>query len=328
MAIGRQYLALGFLVITLAAPVAAFAQSQGRVPSIGLLMPESPSVEAPRVDALRAGLREYGYVERKNIGVEIRSADGSYDRLPALAAQLVADKVDVIVVFGTKAISAAMHATATIPIVDPVMGDPVAFGAASTLARPGGNVTGSVQFSPEAGAKRLELLKQAFPRVARVAVLVNPRNAGSSLQLQTMRATAGALKLDLQVLEVDDAAGLGPAFSTIAQGRFDALVVPTDSLFRANAVDIARRVAMQKLPSIGSREFAVAGGLMGYGPDANELYRHAAYFVDRILKGARPADLPIERATKLDFVINLKAAGAAGITIPDAMLVRANEVIR
>jgi putative ABC transport system substrate-binding protein len=328
MAIGRRHFLLAFLVVVLAAAPVVFARAQGRSPKIGLLMPETPSVEAPRIDALRKGLSEYGYVERKNIGLEIRSADGNYDRLPALAAELVAGKVDVIVVFGTKAISAAMQATATIPIVDPVMGDPVAFGVANTLARPGGNVTGSVQFSPEAGAKRLEFLKQAFPRVTRVAVLINPANAGSSLQLQTMRATAGALKLDLQALEVHDAAELAPAFSTIAQGHFDAIVVPTDSLFRANAVDIANRVAMQKLPSIGSREFAVAGGLMGYGPDANELYRHAAYFVDRILKGAKPDDLPIERATKLDLVINLKAASAAGITIPESMLVRANEVIR
>ena len=328
MAIDRQPLSLVLLVVTLAATAASFAQAQARNPKIGLLMPETLAVEAPRIDALRAGLGEYGYVERKSFALEIRSADGNYERLPGLAAELVAEKVDVIVVFGTKAVTAAMRATANIPIVDPVMGDPVAFGAANTLARPGGNVTGSVQFSPEAGAKRLEFLKQAFPRVTRVAVLINPANAGSPLQLQTMRATARALKLDLEAQEVRSAAELAPAFSKIAQGRFDAIVVPTDSLFRANADDIAHRVAMQKLPSIGSREFAVAGGLMGYGPDANDLYRHAAYFVDRILRGAKPGELPIERATKLDLVINLKAASAAGITVPESMLVRANEVIR
>jgi putative ABC transport system substrate-binding protein len=328
MVIGRRHFVLSLLVAGLAAPLAPFAQSQATIPLIGLLMPESLSVEAPRIDAVRSGLREYGYIERKNIAFEIRSADGHYDRLPGLAAELVAGKVDVIVVFGTKAIAAAMQATTTIPIVDPVMGDPVAYGAASSLARPGGNVTGSVQFSPEAGAKRLEFLKQAFPHVTRVAVLINPANAGSALQLKTMRATAGALKLDLEALEVRNAGELAAAFSSITQGRFDAIVVPTDSLFRANVDDIAHRVALQKLPSIGSREFAVAGGLMGYGPDANELYRHAAYFVDRILKGASPAELPIERATKLDLVINLKAAAAAGIVVPESMLVRANDVIR
>ena len=328
MPLRSQHFALAFLFVTVCAPLAASAQAREKVFRIGLLMPETASVEAQRIDAFRKGMAEYGYAEGKNISLEIRSADGNYDRLPAMAADLVARKVDVIVVFGTKAISAAMHATATIPIVDPVMGDPVAFGAANSLARPGGNVTGSVQFSPEAGAKRLEFLKQAFPHVTRVAVLINPANAGSALQLQTMRATAVALKLDLQALEVHGASDLARAFSRIAQGHFDAIVVPTDSLFRANVADIADRVAMQKLPSIGSREFAVAGGLMGYGPDANDLYRHAAYFVDRIIKGATPAELPIERATKLDLVINLKAAATAGITIPESMLVRANEVIR
>ena len=308
-------------------PLVARAQQPAK-PVLGFVNVASAKNFARPLSAFLEGLSEPGYVDGRNVVIEYRWAEGANDQLPSLVADLIQRKVSVIAATSTPAAIVAKAATTTIPIVDPVMGDPVAFGAASTLARPGRNVTGSVQFSPEAGAKRLEFLKQAFPRVTRVAVLINPANAGSSLQLHTMRATAAALKLDLEAKEVRSAAELAPTFSKIAQGRFDAIVVPTDSLFRASVDDIARRVAMQKLPSIGSREFAVAGGLMGYGPNANELYRHAAYFVDRILRGAKPGELPIERATKLDLVVNLRAASAAGITVPESMLVRATEVIR
>jgi putative ABC transport system substrate-binding protein len=326
--IARRHFVFALAVTALAAPLASLAQHSGKVPRIGLLIPETPSVEASRVEALRAGLRDHGYVEGKSIAIELRSADGNYDRLPELAVELTKLKVDVIVAFGSKAVSAAMRATTTIPIVDPVMGDPVAAGLSSSLARPGGNVTGSVQFSPEAGAKRLELLKEAVARTARIAVLLNPANPGSPLQLQAMRATANALKLELQAVEVRNAKELGPTFAAIEQGRIEAIIVPTDTLFRANAIEIADRAASLRLPSAGSKEFAAAGGLIGYGPDAVELYRHAAYFVDRIIKGAKPDDLPIEQATKLDLVINLKTAKAIGITIPPSLLVRANDVIR
>jgi putative tryptophan/tyrosine transport system substrate-binding protein len=208
------------------------------------------------------------------------------------------------------------------------MGDPVAAGLSSSLSRPGGNITGSIQFSREAGAKRLEFLKEAVPRITRVAVLINPANPGSPLQLQNMRATANALNLELKVLEVQNAKGLVATFAAIEVARVDAIVVPTDSLFRANAAEIADRATRLRLPSAGSKEFAPVGGMIGYGPDAAELYRHAAYFADRILKGAKPDDLPIEQATKLDLVINLKTAKALGTTIPQSLLVRANEVIQ
>jgi putative ABC transport system substrate-binding protein len=316
------------VVTALAVAAASVAQPQSKMPHVGLLIPERLSVEASRIDALRLGLREHGYVEGKSIVLDIRSAEGHPDRLPDLAQDLAMRRVDVIVVFGSKSVSAAMRATTTIPIVDPVMGDPVAFGLADSLARPGRNVTGSVQFSPEAGAKRLELLKEAFPRVARVAVLVNPANPGTPIQVQHLRATASALKVDLEVLEVRDAKQLEATFSWLEKNRIEALIVPTDSLFRANVTEIAHWTASRKLPAIGSREFAVAGGLMGYGPDANELYRHAADFVDRILKGAKPDALPIERATRLDFIVNLKSAEAVGIAVPQSTLMRANEVIR
>ena len=312
----------------LAAPLVLFAQQQKTVPRIGLLIPETVSVETTRVEALRSGLRDHGYVEGKNIIFELRSADGNYDRLPDLAAELAKLKVDVIVAFGTKAVSAAQRATTTIPIVDPVMGDPVALGLSGSLARPGGNVTGSVQFSVEGGAKRVELLKEAVPRITRIAILINPANTGNPLQLQAMRVTANALKLEVQALEVRNAKELGDALATLAQWRVEALVVPSDTLFRANFIEIADRAGKQRLPSAGTKEFAVAGGLIGYGPDPVELYRHAAYFVDRLLKGAKPGDLPIEQATKLEIVINLKTAKTLGIMIPQALLVRANDVIR
>jgi len=326
--IARRRFVLALGVTALATPFISPAQQQPKVARIGLLIPETLSVEATRVDGLRAGLRERGYIDGKSIAIELRSAEGNYDRLPALAAELVNLNVDVIVAFGAKAVSAAQHATTTIPIVDPVMGDPVAAGLSSSLAHPGGNITGSVQFSVEGGAKRLELLKEAVPRITRMAVLINPANAGSSLQVRAMRATADALKLELQVLEVRNAKDLGTTFIAIEQGRIEAIVVGTDTLLRANAIEIAGRAARQRLPSAGSNEYAAAGGLIGYGPDPVEMYRHAAYFVDRILKGAKPADLPIERATKLDLMINLKTARLLGITIPQSLLVRANDVIQ
>jgi putative ABC transport system substrate-binding protein len=315
-------------VSALAAPLALFAQQSAKVPRVGFLMSEPLSTEATRIDALRAGLRDHGYVEGRNIMIEVRSADGNYDRLPELAAQMVGLKVDVIAAFGAKAMSAAKGATTMIPIVDPVMGDPVALGLSSSLARPGGNITGSVQFSPQATAKGMEFLKEAFPRIRRVALLINPANAVSPLQVQAVRVVAKALKLELQVIEVRSAKELGATFAAIEQGHNEAIVVGTDTLLRVNAIEIASLAKKQRLPSSGSTEFAAAGGLIGYGTDVVELYRHAAYFVDRILKGAKPDDLPIEQATKLELVINLKTAKALGITIPQSLLVRANEVIQ
>ena len=325
--IARRRFVFALGVTALATPLILPAQQQPKVARIGLLIPEAPSVEATRVDALRVGLRERGYVEGKNIVIDLRSAEGNYDRLPELAADLTKLKVDLIVAFGTKAVSAAQRATTTIPIVDPVMGDSIAIGLSNSLARPSANITGSIQFSPETGGKRLEFLKEALPRIARIAVLINPANAGNPLQLQAMRVTASALKLDLQALEASNAKDLEETLSALPQRRVDALVVPTDTLFRAHAKEIADRAANLKLPSAGSREFPAAGGLIGYGPDPVPLYRRAAYFVDRLVKGAQPSDLPIERATKVDLVINLKTAKTLGVTIPQALLVRADEVI-
>jgi len=301
---------------------------QRPVPRIGLLIAETLSAQDSRADGLRAGLHDHGYIEGKNIVIEVRSADGDYDRLPALAADLVKLKVAVIVAFGTKAVLAAGRATTTIPIVDPVMGDPVAVGLSSSFARPGGNITGSAQFGRESVAKRLEFLKEAAPRITRVAFLFNPANPSGRLTFDALRATAEALKLELQALEVRTAKEFGATFAAIAQGRAEAIVISTDTLFQANAIEIADFAAKQRLPSAGATAYAVAGGLIGYGVNDADMYRHAAYFVDRLLKGAKPGDLPIERATRLELVINLETANALGITVPKSLLVRADEVIR
>ena len=325
--IDRRKLALMLGMSVLATPLASLARSP-EVPRVELLISETVSGQASRVDALRLGLRDRGYVEGKNIVVEIRSADGNYDLLPRLAAELVTLKVDVIVAFGTKAVVEAMRATATIPIVEPIMGDPVALGLSSNLARPQGNVTGSSQFGPEAYAKRLEFLKEAVPSIVRVAVLVNPANAASGFQVHAIRAASDALKLELQVLEVRTGKEFGNAFAAMAQGHVEAMMVSTDTLFRANYLEIAELARRQKLPSTGTREFAIAGGLVGYGVDDAKMYRRAAYFVDRILKGSKPGDLPIEQATRLELVINLKTAKAFGIAIPQSLLVRSDEMIQ
>jgi len=324
----RRQFVLALSASALAAPLVSFAQQQRKVPRIGFLISETRANEASRVEPLRAGLRDFGYVEGQNIAIEYRSADGSYDRLAELAAELTRLNVDVIVAFGQKAVVAAKRATTTIPIVDPVMGDPVAAGLSSSLARPGGNITGSVQFGAEAGAKRLEFLKEAVPRIKRVALLINPANPATVPGLQPMRATASALQLELQMLEVRNPKDFQGIFSAMAQRRIEGIAATSDTLFRANAVELADLATRQRLPLVGPREFAAAGSLIGYGVDTPGLYRRAAYFVDRILKGAKPDDLPIERATKLELVINLKTAKALGITIPQSLLLRADEVIR
>lgn len=325
--IDRRQFVLAVVVTALVAPLVSLAQ-QPKVPRVGILISETVSGQASRVDALRAGLRDHGYIEGKNIAIEIRSADGNYDRLPELAAELTRLKVDVIVAVGTKAVLAAMHATTTIPIVDPVMSDPVALGLSNSLARPGGNVTGSAGFGPEAYAKRLQFLKEAVPGITRVGVLVNPANTASAMQVEAMRAAAKALNLRLQVLELRAASEFESGFAAMARERIEGIMVATDTLFRANYNEIADLAGKQKLPSTGTKEFAAAGGLIGYGVDDAAMYRHAAYFVDRILKGAKPDELPIEQATKLELVLNLKTAKALGIAIPQSLFVRADDVIR
>ena len=322
----RRRIVFALLAGALAAPLTSFAQQpQGKIPRIGFLIAETLSGQASRVEALRAGLRDRGYAEGKNIAIEVRSADGMYDRLPELAGELARLKVDVLVAFGSKAVLAAKRATPTIPIVVPVIGDPVALGIVSSVARPGGNITGSATFGPEVSVKRLELLKEAVPRITRVAYPLNPANVtrlGPGL-----RAAAKSLKLELHPFEVRAPEELGGTFSAMAKGHVDAVLVSTDTLFASNAREIADLGAAQRLPTAGSKEFAEAGGLIGYGANDAELYRRGAYFVDRILKGSKAGDLRIEQATRFELVINMKTAKLLGIKIPKSILIRADKVI-
>jgi putative ABC transport system substrate-binding protein len=281
------------------------------------------------VEALRAGLRDLGDVEGKNIVIEYRWAEGKYDRLPDLVAELVALKVDVIVTSGgTPPALAAKQATTTIPIVMAGTGDAVAAGLVSSLARPGGNITGLTDFVPELMAKRLELLKEAIPRARRVAVLSNPDNPARGGTLKAMEATARSLKVELQEFEARGPTEFESVFSMMTKSRIDAVVPTQDSVLAANVRAIADLAAKKRLPSVGTKEFSEAGGSIGYGMNFPYNYRRAAYFVDRILEGAKPADLPIEQPTKFELVINLKTAKALGLTIPQSILVRADEIIQ
>lgn len=309
-------------------PLASIAQQRGRVPLVGLLISETLSGQATRIEALRAGLRELGHsVEARSIAFEIRAADGNYDRLPELAAELVRVKVDVLVAFGSKAVVAAKGATATIPIVVPSSGDPMDLGVVSGLSRPGGNVTGIAIFGPEITAKWLAFLKEAVPSIARVGLLRNSANPYRTTTADAVRASAKSLTLELHAFDVRSPKEFSGAFAAMAKAHVDAVLVSGDTLFQAHWSEITELAANHRLPSVGRPEFAEAGGLIGYGQDDAELYRRGAYFVDRILKGAKPADLPVERPTRFELVINLKTAKALGITIPQSVFVRADRVI-
>ncbi len=312
----------------LAAPLTSFAQQKGKVWRIGFLGTATASGFAGRVEALRAGLRDLGYVEGKNIVIEFRWAEGKYERLPELAAELVRLKVDVIVTHGAVGTPAARAATTTIPIVMATSGDAVGSGLVASLARPGGNVTGMASFSPEGVAKRLELLKDAFPRTRQVAFLLNPDNPGNlKLGFPAIEAAAKSLKLELQQFGVRGPGDIDSSFAAMAKRPVDAVVSADDAVLIANAGAIAKLAAKMRLPSIGSSEFAEAGGLMAYGVNRRETFRRAAYFVDRIFKGAKPADLPVEQATRFETVLNQKTAKALGLQFPQAVLARADRVI-
>jgi ABC-type uncharacterized transport system substrate-binding protein len=274
-----------------------------------------------------AGLRDLGYVEGKSIVIEYRWAEGKYDRLPNVVAELIALKVDVIVTAGgTPSALAAKHATTTIPIVVTGVGDAVGTGLVASLARPGGNITGLTDSVPELHAKRLELLKEAVPRTGRVAVLINPANR-TRTGLTPLESAARSLKVELQTVDVRRPSEFERAFSTMAESRVDAVVVMQDALLNANVRLIADLAAKKRLPSSGSKDFAEAGGVIGYGWNISDNNRRAALFVDKILRGTKPADLPVEQPTKFELVINLKTAKALGLTIPQSVLGRADQVI-
>ncbi len=309
------------------APMSSAQQATVRIPRIGFLGPTSEASFAARMHALRAGLRDLGYVEGRNIQIEGRWADGTYARLPALADELVKLKVDVILTPGTPPTLAAMKATTTIPIVMTLVGDAVGSGVVNSLARPGGNVTGTTFFLPELSAKRIELLKEAMPGLGQVAVLVHADNPSYAPVLRAMEQSAGTLKIGLRPMELRGLEEFDRVFATLAAIRADALVVTDDSTWAANAKVIAQRAEKQRLPTIGFAEFADAGGLYAYGVDRYAMFRRAAYFVDKILKGAKPGELPVELPTKFDLIVNMRTASAIGVSVPQSLLLRADRVI-
>jgi ABC-type uncharacterized transport system substrate-binding protein len=326
----RRFLASTGAVL-LGAPLAAEAQPGGKIPRIGFLVASSASDAAIArwIEAFRQGLRDLGYVEGRNIVIEYRYAGEKYERLPALAAELVRLKVDVIVSHGTPGPLAAKQATSVIPIIMTSAGDPVASGLVSSLARPGGNVTGMSLMVPELGGKRLQLLKEILPGLSRVAVLWNAANPYNSLVVREMEATATTVGVQLQSLAVRGPDDIEDALVAAATGRAGALTVVEDPLTNTKRKQIVDFAAKSRLPAIyGIKEFVDAGGLMSYGVYFADSYRRAAVYVDKILKGAKPADLPVQQPTKFEFVINLKTAKALGLTIPPSLLGRADEVIQ
>jgi putative ABC transport system substrate-binding protein len=308
-------------------PLAARAQQAGKVPRIGFLGLASPSTFASRLEGFRLGLRDFGYVEGTNITIEYRWAEGRYERLPELAAELVRSNVELIVTHGTPGSLAAKRATTTIPIVMASIGDPVASGIVASVARPGGNITGQSFFNAELRAKRVELLKEVMPRLTQVAVILNADNPATGPEFQAMETTAQSLNIKLQPFRLRGPSELVSAFESMEQAHVEAVETGDDPLSVGNVGAIVALAARGRLLSIGPEEVARAGGIMGYGADVVAIFRHAAFFVDKILKGTKPADLPIERASKFQFVLNLKAAKALGLDVPTATLLRADEVI-
>ena len=313
----------------LAAPLAAEAQAPGKVPRIGFLSAFSSADTSLWYQAFRQGLRDLGYTEGHNIAIEYRDAEGRPERLPDLAAGLLRLKVDVIVAQTTPASLAAKQATTSIPIVMTIVADPVGTGLVASLARPGGNITGLSTQLPELAAKRLQLLKEVVPKVSRMAVLWNSASPIAPPQVREAEAAARALGVQLESLEVRTPNDFEGAFQAAIRKRAGALLVLDDFLVVKYQVRIGALAAKSRLPSMSaSTGFAEAGGLMNYGPNFLEVSRRAAYYVDRILKGAKPADLPVEQPTRFELVINLKTAKALGLTIPPSILIRATEVIQ
>ncbi len=306
-------------------PLAALAEQTAKLPSLGFLTAGDGSVGLP---ALLEGLRQLGWIERKTIVIEYRYAENRNDRLPELAAELVRLNVDVIVAAGTLAPLAAKRATATIPIVMTSAGDPLGTGLISSLARSGGNVTGLSLMSPDLSGKRLELLKQIVPALARVAIIWNADNPYPALVFRQTENAARLLKLEAQSLEVRTPDDLNSALEAAVRGKANALITVEDPLTVNHRKQIADFAAKNRLPTIsGLREYVDAGGLLSYGPALADLYRRAANYVDKILKGAKPSELPVEQPTKFELVINLKTAKALGLAIPPDMLAIADEVI-
>jgi putative tryptophan/tyrosine transport system substrate-binding protein len=325
----RKITAFTLCAMLLALCASAAAQQSTKIPRIGFLSASSLSANAARTEAFRQGLRELGYVEGKNIVIDWRSAEGKADRLPALGAELVRLKVDIIVSGSPTATRSANEATVTIPIVMAFDSDPVGSGFVASLARPGGNITGLSTLAPEISGKLLELLKEIVPRLSRVAVLGTSTTPGYAPVLKEMELAAGALKVKLQNLDVLSPKDIETAYRAASKGRAQAVLVRGGPVLTSQRTQVVELAVKSRLPAIYNvAEFVEAGGLMTYSASITDLYRRAATYVDKILKGAKPADLPVEQPTKFELIINLKAAKQIGLTIPPNVLVRADKVIK
>jgi putative ABC transport system substrate-binding protein len=325
----RRELLIAFGASALAASFRSLAQP-AKIPLVAYLTPVVPQNNTDwRLEAFLQGMRDLGYVEGKNLRLEVRWGEGKLERLPALAAELVRLKPDVLVVQSSPAVLAAHQATRTIPIVMPVSSDPVGDGLVASLARPGGNLTGLSLMAPELGAKRLQFLKEVLPQRSRaVGVMWNPAYKGMGARFNETKNAAPAAGIDVRSIEVRDAREMEAAFEAVSRDRPDGLLLLADPLtnsMRARIVEFARE---KGIPAIyETREFVEAGGLMSYGPNIEAMFRRAAYYVDRILKGAKPGDLPIEQPAKIELLVNLRTARSLGITVPDSILLNANQVI-
>ena len=305
----------------------ADAQQAASPQHIGVLL-VGPSPESKEAQAFRQGLRDAGYTEGRDVVIEWRSASGDYDKVAGLAADLIQSKVDVMVVDGTVGTRAAKRATSNIPIVMVLVADPVGSGLVANLAHPGGNVTGLSLMIPDLTAKQLQLLKEAIPRLTRVSVLWNPETPFHAKVVENLKAAAPSLSIELSFVSVRTPEEIGPAFSAMTRMRAEALYIIGDPFFLSHGTTLLKLASKARLPVISVSQFADAGVLMSYGPNIGDVFRRSAGYVDKILKGAKPSDLPIEQPTKFELVVNLKTAKALGITIPESILLRADEVIR
>jgi putative tryptophan/tyrosine transport system substrate-binding protein len=331
--VSRCFYCVELCVVLFALCGSVDAQQPTKIPRIGNLGAGvgfgSSSSGSPRAETFRQGLRELGYVEGKNIVIEWRSSDGKLDRLPALAAELVRLKVEVIVTGGGSSTRAAKEATSTIPIVMQQDNDPVGNGFVASLARPGGNITGLATLAPEISGKRLELLKETIPKLSRVAVLGTSTSPDNAQSLREVELATGALGVKLQYLDVLDPKDIEASFRAASKGRADAVLTLTSIILLNHRTQVAELAVKSRLPAIYPQtEYTEAGGLMYYGANILDLYRRAATYVDKILKGAKPADLPVEQPIKFELVINLKTAKQIGLTIPPNVLARADRVLK
>jgi putative ABC transport system substrate-binding protein len=320
------HLALALAALIAALPAAA--EEPGKVYRVGFIGNSTAALESNLVQPFREGLRELGYVEGRDLAIEYRWAEGDYGRLPALVADLIAQKVDVLVTAGTPAALAVKRATTTIPLVMVAVGDPVGTGLVASLARPGGNLTGLVSIAPDLEGKRLELLREVAPKLSVVSVLMNPANPFHALSEKQVRAAAGVLHIRAHLVRVRTASELDQAFEAILRERAGGLIMLADRVFLHNRARIADFATRNRFPGVYAySELVVAGGLLSFGPSYPGMHRRAAYFVDKILKGARPADLPMEQPEKFELIVNLKTARIFGLTIPQSVLLRADQLI-